>query len=241
MEVVTPRPVTPSTDFVTSARVEFANLPGEAVIRYRTDGQTPTVDSSLYAQPFDLTENTTLVAAYFLDGQAIGPPVTVEFRKVPGRPSVQPGETVQGLRYEYVEGDNWTKLPNFDELTPMRRGDVPRFVIPEHRPDGFAVRYTGFIEVPVDGMYTFFLRSDDGSELRIGDEVIVSNDGIHDARVERRGQVPLAAGKHAIDVRYFDVAAGELLTVGVQVPGSGKREIPTEFLWRPSPDKPRQE
>jgi len=111
---------------------------------------------------------------------------------------------------------------------------VPRFVVPAHRPDGFAVWYRGYIRIPEDGMYRFFLRSDDGSVLRVAGEPIVDNDGIHDARRERLGEMPLAAGLHAIEVRYFDVAAGEVLQVGCAGPGFGKREIPGEWLARPA-------
>ena len=35
--------------------------------------------------------------------------------------------------------------------------------------EGFGVLYTGYIEVPIDAVYTFYLTSDDGSRLYIGE------------------------------------------------------------------------
>ena len=34
--------------------------------------------------------------------------------------------------------------------------------------DYFGFRYTGYIQVPVDGIYTFYTTSDDGSRLYVG-------------------------------------------------------------------------
>jgi hypothetical protein len=230
----TPRLVTASRQFVTTARIVFADLPGDAVIRYRTDGTTPTAGDTQYVEPFELAADAELVAAYFVDGEPAGPELRASFRKVSGRQAADVGEVVPGLTYDYFEGESWKKLPDCDALVPIRSGTVPRFVVPAHRPDGFAVRYRGYIRIPEDGMYRFFLRSDDGSVLRVAGEPIVDNDGIHDARRERSGEMPLAAGLHAIEVRYFDVAAGEVLQVGCAGPGFGKREIPGEWLARPA-------
>lgn len=231
--IESPKLKTTSEVFVTTARVEFASLPGEYAIHYRLDGISPDASSPVYSGPFEVEQSCVLNAAYFLDDARTGPDLTMQYRKVPGRTADRVDAAEPGLYFEYYEGDGWTQLPDFTEVQPLRSGDIPRFVIPkEHRPDGFAVRYQGFIDVPLDGMYTFFLRSDDGSELWIGDDILVSNNGIHDARGERLAEVPLAAGKHRIEVRYFDVAAGEVLIVRYAGPGFGKREIPTEVLSR---------
>ena len=212
--------------------IVFADLPGDAVIRYRVDGATPTSADTRYVEPFELAADAELVAAYFVDGTQAGPELRASFRKVSGRTAVKAGDVVPGLVYDYFEGDGWKNLPDCAALTPIRSGTVPRFVVPPHRPDGFAVRYRGYIRIPEDGMYRFFLRSDDGSLLWVAGEPVVDNDGIHDARRERSGELPLAAGLHAIEVRYFDVAAGEVLQVGCAGPGFGKREIPGEWLSR---------
>jgi hypothetical protein len=80
--------------------------------------------------------------------------------------------------------------------------------------------------VPTDGTYTFYTRSDDGSQLLIGNTLVVNNDGLHGPE-ERSGSIGLKAGKHAITVTYFDHAGeGDLLSVSYAGPGISKRAIP---------------
>jgi hypothetical protein len=69
--------------------------------------------------------------------------------------------------------------------------------------DLFAARYTGDLTVAKAGTYTFFLTSDDGSELYIDGRRIIANDGDHGAR-ELRTTLDLSAGAHRIEVRYFE-------------------------------------
>lgn len=70
-----------------------------------------------------------------------------------------------GLRAEFYEG-YWEYLPEFDLLQPVRTGIVTNINLESRtREDCTALRYTGFFQVPVDGEYTFRLRSSEGSML----------------------------------------------------------------------------
>ncbi|MDP2106589.1 MAG: PA14 domain-containing protein, partial [Desulfobulbaceae bacterium] len=48
--------------------------------------------------------------------------------------------------------------------------------------DYFAARWTGSIRADVEGDYTFFINSDDGSRLYIDGNLVIDNDGVHGAR-----------------------------------------------------------
>ena len=65
------------------------------------------------------------------------------------------------------------------------------------------------MEVPEDGVYTFRLYSDDGSQLTVDGVMVVDNDGMHDAR-ELVGQHAMKKGLHPILVLYFDHNGGDL-------------------------------
>jgi hypothetical protein len=227
-----PRLTSQTTTIVTSAKIEFARYPGEAVIRYQLDGNSPTAQSPVYDKPLVVTETTKVRAAYYDGTDRLGNDLAVEFRKVPGRKPDQPAAVQPGLAYDYYEVDNLKKLPDMDNLKPLHSGVTDRLAIPaEHRPDNYAVRFRGYLAIPVDGLYSFRLISDDGSELRIGGEVVISHDGVHDARSERRATIPLAAGKHRIEVRYFEGEANEVLLVRYGLPGADKNELPPTALW----------
>jgi LmbE family N-acetylglucosaminyl deacetylase len=69
--------------------------------------------------------------------------------------------------------------------------------------DNFAVQYRGEFQIANAGDYTFYLSSDDGSELSIDGEVIIDNDGLH-GNIEQSARVTLTQGMHQIQIRYFD-------------------------------------
>lgn len=142
-----------------------------------------------------------------------------------------PTNTVSGLNYSYYEGQ-WSNLPDFSTLTAVKSGTTAAFDIsPRNRNDNFSFSYTGFVQVPADGEYTFFTSSDDGSKLYIGSTEVVNNDGLHGLQ-ERSGKIGLRAGKHAIKVTFFENGGGEVLEVRYQGPGIAKQLIPASALSR---------
>ncbi|WP_324672205.1 N,N-dimethylformamidase beta subunit family domain-containing protein [Hymenobacter sp. GOD-10R] len=142
-----------------------------------------------------------------------------------------PANTVAGLDYKYYEGF-WDVLPNFPTLTPVKTGTIatPNLSVAS-RNYGYAIQYTGYVTVPVDGQYTFFTSSDDGSRLYIGSTLVVDNDGLHDTK-ERLGTIGLQAGTHAFTVAFFQNGGGENLTVSYQGPSLSKQVIPASALRR---------
>jgi hypothetical protein len=73
-----------------------------------------------------------------------------------------------GLDYAYYHG-TWDNLPNFDALTPVQTGVLSNVSLsPATQGDLFGFKYTGYIQIPTEGIYTFYTTSDDGSRLYIG-------------------------------------------------------------------------
>jgi hypothetical protein len=140
---------------------------------------------------------------------------------------------VPGLAYQYYHGQ-WTELPDFEPLKPVATGTTDRFEISKRKQDDhFAFRFSGYIDVPRDGTYTFFTVSDDGSKLFIGKTEVVTNDGCH-AATEQSGEILLKKGRHAITVIYFENEGGEQLDVLWEGPELPKQKIPPSVLSRPS-------
>jgi hypothetical protein len=97
------------------------------------------------------------------------------------------------------------------------------------------ITFSGYIDVPEDGLYTFFTTSDDGSFLYIDDLLVVNNDGKHPA-VEKSGVVGLKAGKHYIKALYFQGPSGMSFSVGYQSDNLAKQLIPPTSLYRDLPN-----
>lgn len=142
------------------------------------------------------------------------------------RPADSPRDVLPGLSYKYYEGE-FTRLPDFASLTPIAAGTVSRFRvdIPKRREDNFGVLFTGYIDAPVTGNYTFYTWSDDGVRLWIGNELIINDTSFH-APLSHCGTCALAAGRHPITVGYFDHLGGDILRVAWWTPGYAKEEIP---------------
>jgi glucose/arabinose dehydrogenase len=142
-----------------------------------------------------------------------------------------PPNTVNGLTYAYYEG-NWTVLPNFSSITPVESGNITSVNLwPKNRDDQYAFRWTGFVDVPADGNWTFYTMSDEGSQLLIGNTIVVNNDGLHAAQ-EASGTIGLLSGKHAFTVTFFEQTGAASIITRWAGPGVGKRVIPNTAFYR---------
>ena len=97
--------------------------------------------------------------------------------------------------------------------------------------DHFGYRFEGYLYAPVDGVYDFTTRSDDGSVLYIGQTKVVDNDASH-AAIEASGRIALQKGYHAYELLYFEDYEGEHFEWGWRIPGETKTvAIPANNLY----------
>ena len=129
-----------------------------------------------------------------------------------------------GLSYECYEGW-WEDLPDFDTMTPVKSGASDHFGVDvtDHE-ENFGLRFSGCVEVPRDGLYRFYVKSNDGSRLFIGDTLVVDNGGMH-TLMEKGGYVGLRRGTHPIRVDYFQEGGSWGLEASFEGPGIEKHTI----------------
>ncbi|GAC1418121.1 MAG: hypothetical protein NVSMB67_05330 [Flavisolibacter sp.] len=146
----------------------------------------------------------------------------------------------QGVDYLYYEQANMTVVPDFTSLTPVslnQTNHIRNFVLGmANRNTDYAIKYSGTINIPATGIYTFYTASDDGSNLYIdgydAPHLVVNNDGLHGI-VEQSGSKALTAGPHSIYVGYFQAGGGYSLSVSVSATGLQKQLIPDSWLGTP--------
>lgn len=163
----------------------------------------------------------------------------------PVRPPENPVGATPQLSVAYYALPALSALPDFTALTPYMTDLAPSISFASTggnfatsgRADDVGAVYTGWIEVPEGGTWTFFLNSDDGSRLKIGSTTVVNNDGLH-GMVEVSGAIALAAGRHAFRVEFFERGGGAGLIASWQGPGVAKTAIPAARLFHGGADLP---
>ncbi|MCH2136242.1 MAG: M12 family metallo-peptidase [Phycisphaerales bacterium] len=143
------------------------------------------------------------------------------------------GALEPGLACAYYALTAPTMLPAFDDLDPYLNSTVPQVNFPSTdgafassgRSDEVGAVFEALIEVPLDGLYTFYTESNDGSKLYVGDLEVVSNDGVH-SMIEESGLIGLAEGRHRVRVTFFEATGGAGLIVRWSGPGISKQIIP---------------
>ena len=141
------------------------------------------------------------------------------------------GPKLQDLKFAVYHGA-WTKLPDFKSLTPHRQGEVGDNRIALNFDDyknQYGVVFTGKLEVPENGEYTFSLAGDDGARLLIDGRQVLADDGIHPSRLVT-AKHKLRKGIVTVRVEYFQAEGGADLYVG----WAGDRFDTTAFSkWTP--------
>ncbi|MHC4534771.1 MAG: LamG-like jellyroll fold domain-containing protein, partial [Planctomycetota bacterium] len=155
------------------------------------------------------------------------------------------------LNYEYYEapeGSQYQALADvgFGTATPVRTGTSDTLDSGDgnwveqaggHRADDFAFRFTGYIVVPVDGEITFYLRSDDGSQLFIDGTMVVDNDGLHGTEgfPGDPGTITLTAGAYTFEATQFERGGGDSIHVAWSAGGFDPRRVPDSVLFLEAP------
>ena len=215
--------------FENSTKVELACETRNSTIRYTLDGSEPDSSAALYKSPFEITGNTVLKMRTYAPNMKRGIVYTYTFEKALYKESEQIN-VKPGLHYDYFERF-FVNAPDLDLVKPLFSGVTSNFNIGERKRDTyFGFRFQGYMKAPKDGIYTFYLTSNDGSRLYIDDAELIENDANHGA-VEEPGRIALKAGLHKIEVKYFQCGGGKALIVGWEGPGIKKQEIPALNLF----------
>jgi glucose/arabinose dehydrogenase len=102
-------------------------------------------------------------------------------------------------------------------------------------PDTFSVRWTGQVEAPFTGTYTFYTASDDGVRLWVNNQQIVNNWTNH-AATENSGSIALTAGqRYDLRMEFYEnsgLATARLLWSSASI---AKAVIPSSRLYPQMP------
>lgn len=102
------------------------------------------------------------------------------------------------------------------------------------REDHVGITFAGYLDVPVDGLYTFFMRGDTGVGLWIHDAHVIDADYAYDGS-ERSETIRLGTGLHPILVFYHHRVGAHQLSLDYAGPTTSRQPIPGSMLFHPGP------
>ncbi len=205
--------------FINETEVPLASATAGVKIYYTLDGKEPTESSALYNIPIKINKTTTIKAKAFKEGYLPSRTFTIKATKAELRKALSFQGSENGVKYSYYEGlFSW--VSDVLKTKPLKSGvmSVPS-ITEAQREDHFGYIFEGLVSVPEDGVYEFMTKSDDGSVLYIGDDLIVNNDGSH-AAIVATGRVALHKGLHQYKIIYFEDYEGEHFSWGWKIPSS---------------------
>ena len=203
----------------------------DAMIYYTLDESEPSKKSNLYTKPFILKHSATLKAKAFSSNYEPSYTTKKKLYVVYEMEAVDKITANQGLAYEYYEGD-WKMLPDFKSLKSIQSGSAKNCSLDlfPHRDIKYGADFNGFIDVPDDGIYHFYLSCDDGGKLLINNQIIIDNDGLH-ALQEKDGYAWLKSGKHKFQLQYFQRNNTADLMLEVTKPDGEKQTVPNGWFY----------
>jgi hypothetical protein len=156
------------------------------------------------------------------------------------------GSGAPGLVWRLYPGA-WTELPDLSRETAMFSGESAGIQVDAHGFTRYATAWDGYVDVPVDGGYTFHLLARDGARAVI-DGVEVARTGPPFAQVcgvegnavrYDRGSIGLRAGLHTLHLEGLHYASQGVPRLLWEGPGLPLADVPEGAFRRPKADEVR--
>lgn len=223
--VTLPYAVTTDEYFLQTGKVALNCDDQLAQLYYTTDGSRPTEKSTPYTTPVTLDKTTGLRFAAFKAGLLPSLPVAVQVNKLEFEKFTNlegTGRFMKGLNYKYYHA-HVMDVDGLDQLKPLETGVIPTFTIDKRkREDYFGYIYSGYLDIPRDGIYTFSIKVNDRCMLYLDGKPFLGG-GLK--------TVALRKGKYQILEKYFQLGARKFNNVMWEGPGIEKQEIPEGSLF----------
>jgi hexosaminidase len=197
-------------------------------LRYTTDGSMPDKNSTTLTSPLSINKDVLVRLAAFTEAGRRGDVSDLSFKQQDLASPEQVATPSNGLTCSFYPGGvkNVKSISgNAKSSTTVYNIAVPK----EFDAPTFALKYQGFLDVPEDGIYSFYLNCDDGGIMRIANREVIDNDGPH-APFEKTGQAALKKGLQPFALDFMEGGGGYTLKLQYSINGSEPKEIPTSWL-----------
>ena len=215
---------TPGTPFTDSLVVTVKA--GARPVRVTTDGAEPTAGSP-FANSMTVTETTHLRARIVEAGIETTSAVAL-YRRLDWQPATAPPSTTSpGLRSTTYIADDWDEGPQPEDLGPVAFGTELAIAPVLSRRDPSGVVLEGWLDVPADGIYTFWFSDHPRSRLLVDGTPV--SPGMPSG--ERPARLALRAGLHRLGVRSLHEHPQPDASLTWAGPGFDREPVPSHRLF----------
>ena len=138
-------------------------------IFYTTDGSLPRLSATELKTPLIIRQSAVIKLAAFTPNGLRGDIYTMNFKRQDYAGAIRAEDTHPGLVCHYYKAffkqTSLIGAAKSDSTFLSNTITVPATVTAP----SFAINYKGYIDIPADGIYSFFLTCDDGGVLKIAD------------------------------------------------------------------------
>lgn len=218
-----------SNVFISQDTLRIEKPLSNLAIRYTTDSTAPNISSTILSKPLIINKSQLIRVAAFKTNGSRGDIYDLKYQKQ----TLAEPEAVEQVSNGLV-CKQWKGFYKLSTLIPDTKPDsvfkVDSIVVPKGaEAPSFGLKYRGYLDIPEDGIYSFYLTCDDGGVLKIANREVVNNDGLHSA-IEKNGQVALKKGLQSIALDFIEGGGGYSLKLKYSFKGSEPQDIPSSWL-----------
>lgn len=198
-------------------------------IRYTTNGSLPLTTSPALSKSLVIKQPGTIKVAAFTPSGLRGDIYTLNYKKEKYMEPVAVAKAASGLKASFYKKYFLNTLGMKDKQPDSQFIATNAAVPAGVGAPSFGMQYTGYINIPETGVYSFYLLVDDGGVLTIGNKEVVNNDGQH-APMEKSGQIALKKGLHPVKLDFIEGGGGFTLQLKYSKGGGMPIAIPDSFF-----------
>ncbi len=149
-------------------------------------------------------------------------------------PTVLLAQTGTGLKGDYFTNTTLSGVVAVSKTDPTINFEWGYNVVaaPGIPLEKFSIRWTGQVEAPVAGAYTFVTQSDDGVRLWVDGKLLVNRWNDHGSTRDQSVPVSLVAGrKYDIQLEYYENTGASVIKLRWAYPGQVEQAIPQGRLY----------
>ncbi|MCW3467193.1 sulfatase-like hydrolase/transferase [Chitinophaga nivalis] len=148
-----------------------------------------------------------------------------------GVPAVAVSHPVKGVRWKTYAGQ-YPWIPATGALTPALTGHASRMA-KEQLHAKQTLCYEGYLHIPADGRYTFYVQAAAGAFLRIHDAAVIDADYGYTPGTVKQGAMHLKKGLHPFRLYYKQTTARKpVSSLQWSGPGIPRQDIPATVFYQ---------